>query len=342
MPVRATKKYREPIVRVISLNLQKDGGKDMEGGAFPQRWLDAHEGILAPLRPDIILRQEATYSHLADERRLRAAGDILGMKGILTPNGTGRNPTAMFLRLETFPSTETLYDSVAQRGWWRTPPTVVKTQLAEVPDVDWVLVSWHTAFNSPRGREREAEELTAFADKLKGGTAFLGGGDCNEYPLPQGEKVPPIDWTSREITDPRHVRHRTNAGPNGSRVSCTYLDDTLLGCNLHDAARYVAGENPDALDPTAGHAAEAAGQGGPRRIDRIYLDPWIIQAVLDVNVLDTTGVSDHHGVDVILSRRKLVEALRRSFPPLDLWTPAGYGSRRSHHRGTRSEGTVPA
>jgi hypothetical protein len=342
MPVRATKKYSEPIVRVISLNLQKDGGKDPEDGAFPQRWLDAHEGILSPRRPDIVLRQEATYSPLDDERRLRAAGGILGMKGILTPNGSGRNPTAMFLRPETFPSTDTLYDSVEQRGWWRTPPTVVKTQLAEVPDVDWVVASWHAAFNSPRGRERETDELTGFVDKVKGGTAFLGGGDNNEYPVEQGEKVRHIDWESPTITDPVHVRHRTNARADGSRVSCTYLDDTLLGCGLHDAARYAAGENADALNPTAGHAAEAAGQGGPQRIDRIYLDPWIVQAVLDVNVLDTTGVSDHHGVEVILSRRKLVEALRRAFPPLDLWTPAGYGPHPSHYRGTLSEGTVPA
>jgi len=342
MPARATEENREPIVRVISLNLQKDGGQDTADGAIPQRWLDAHEGILAPRRPDIVLRQEATYSHLDNKRRLRAAGDILGMKGILTPNGSGRNPTAMFLRPETFPSTETLYDSDAQRAWWRTPPTVVKTQFADVPDVDWVLVSWHAAFNSPRGRERETEELTTFVDKVKGGTAFLGGGDCNEYPLEPGEKVPHIDWTSPEITDPVHVRHRTNAGPDGSRVSCTYLDDTLLGCGLHDAARYAARVNTDALNPTAGHAPGAAGQGGPRRIDRIYLDPWIIQAVLDVNVLDTTGVSDHHGVEVILSRRKLTEALRRSFPPLAVWTPAGYGSHHGHHRDIRSEGTVPA
>ena len=108
----APMKYREPIVRVISLNLQKDGGADTQDGMHPQRWLDAHEGILVPRRPDVLLRQEATYSHLDDERRLRAAGDLLGMKGILTPNGSGRNPTALFLRPETFPSYETLYGTV--------------------------------------------------------------------------------------------------------------------------------------------------------------------------------------------------------------------------------------
>ncbi len=65
----------------------------------------------------------------------------------------------------------------------------------------------------------------------------------------------PIDWTSPAITDRTHVRHRTNAGPGGSRVSCTYLDDTLLGCGLHDPARYASGRlgMTDALGPTIGN-----------------------------------------------------------------------------------------
>ncbi|MFI1700371.1 endonuclease/exonuclease/phosphatase family protein [Streptomyces bobili] len=304
--------FGEPVVRVITLNLERDGGEDGEDGEHPHRWRAAHEELLTPRRPDVILRQEATYSHLDDDRRLRAAEDILGMKGFLSPNGSGRNPTALFLRRDTFPHARRLQ----QLRYWRTPPTIVVTQLAEAPDVDVVIASWHAAFNSPRGREREAEELSALADKMKKGAAFIGGGDCNEYPLPHGEQVPHIDWSSPAVTDLVHIRHRTNAGPDGTRVSCTYLDDTLLGCGLHDPARHAAHEMgmAGALNPTAGHAAD--GQGGGRRIDRIYLDPWLIQAVLAVSVLDTTGLSDHHAVEVVLSRRKLAEALRREFAPL--------------------------
>jgi hypothetical protein len=260
----------------------------------------------------VILRQEATYSHLDDHRRLHAAEDLLGMRGFLSPNGSGRNPTALFLRPDAFPEVRRLQ----QLRYWRTPPTIVVTQLAEVPEVDVVITSWHAAFNSPRGREREAEELSALADKMKNGAAFVGGGDCNEPPLPHGEQVAPIDWSSPAVTDRVHIRHRTNAGPGGTRVSCTYLDDTLLGCGLHDPARHAGHElgMAGALNPTAGHAAE--GQGGVQRIDRIYLDPWLVQAVLAVRVLDTTGLSDHHAVEVVLSRRKLAEALRRTFAPL--------------------------
>ncbi|WP_051950421.1 endonuclease/exonuclease/phosphatase family protein [Actinacidiphila yeochonensis] len=308
----ALKEYGEPVVRVITLNLEKDGGKDQENGDHPPRWRAAHEELLAPRRPDVILRQEATYSDLDGQRRLHAAEDILGMKGFLSPNGSGRNPTALFLRPETFPRAERL----EQLRYWRTPPTIVVTQLAEVPEVDLVVSSWHAAFNSPRGREREAEELTALADKMKKGSAFLGGGDCNEYPLLHGEQVAHVDWTSPAVTDRTHVRHRTNAGPGGSRVSCTYLDDTLLGCGLHDPARYASGQlgMTGALGPTAGHAAE--GQGGGQRIDRVYLDPWLVQAVLAVQVLDTTGLSDHHAVEVVISRRRMAEALRREISPL--------------------------
>ncbi|MFM9629834.1 MULTISPECIES: hypothetical protein [Streptomyces] len=45
------------------------------------------------------------------------------------------------------------------------------------------------------------------------------------------------------------------------------------------------------------------------------MDGRIARAVLAVNVLDTTGVSDHHGVEVVLSRRGLAEALRREHQP---------------------------
>lgn len=155
----------------------------------------------------------------------------------------------------------------------------------------------------------------------KGACTVLRGAGCSNAsrlpdPVPIGETVPPIDWASKEITDRPHMRHRTNRGPDGSRVSCTYLDETLLDCGLHDPARYARHElgQEHALDPTAGHAAE--GQGGGQRIDRIYLDPWLIQAVLEVRVLDTTGISDHHGVVVDLSHAKAVEALHRRLEPL--------------------------
>ncbi|MDQ1043352.1 hypothetical protein [Streptomyces sp. V4I2] len=93
---------------------------------------------------------------------------------------------------------------------------------------------------------------------------------------------------------------------------------------MHDAARFAALHcgQPHALDPTAGFAPGAAGQGGLCRIDRGYLDGFTVQAVKSVQVLDMTGISDHHMVLIVLSRRKLIQALRREFPSLDPWALA--------------------
>ncbi|MGP4114014.1 endonuclease/exonuclease/phosphatase family protein [Streptomyces sp. 4N509B] len=306
------KSYGEPVVRLMTINLEVDGGPDV-AGRVPERWRVAHEEILAPRRPDAIFRQEATYSDQNGNRRLHAAEQALGgMRGWLSPNGSGRNPTALFIR----PSAFTAVQQYQHLRVWRTPPTNITAWLEGAPGRDIVMVSWHMAFNSPHGREREAEELSALADKMKQGKHFIGGGDCNEYPVPVGETVPPIDWTSPEITDRVHIVHRTTKGTDGSRVSCTALDETLHGCGLHDPARYAyhtLGQTR-ALDATAGHAAQ--GQGGGRRIDRLYLDPWLITAVLEVTVVDTTGVSDHHALEVVLSRAKAIEALHRRVEPL--------------------------
>ncbi|MFJ9893570.1 endonuclease/exonuclease/phosphatase family protein [Streptomyces sp. NPDC091280] len=306
-----TSVHGEDVVTIVSLNLERDGGENTPDGRFPKRWLDAHHEILKPLHADVILRQEATCSDLEDERRLKAAGELLGMPGFLSPNNIGRNPTALFVRPQTFPVFERVkYNTM----FWRTPPTIVSARLADVPEAELLLMSWHNAFNSPRGREREADEVTAFVDRMERRGGFIGGGDCNEEPLPDGESVTPIPWAT--VTDHRHLVHRTNLAPDGSRVSCRYVDRTLLTCGLHDAARHAAHTlgQPDAIGPTAGHAKPD--QGGPRRIDRIYVDGRIARAILSVDVVDTTGVSDHHGLRLVLSRRGLGEALRREHQPL--------------------------
>jgi hypothetical protein len=308
-----TTTHGEDVLTIVCLNLERDGGPDESDGGLPQRWLDAHHKILKPLEPDVILRQEATYSHLDDNRRLKAAEEVLGMKGFLSGNGAGRNPTALFVRPETFPVCERMtYNAM----FWRTPPTIVSARFADVPEAELLLMSWHAAFNSPRGREREADEITALVDRMERLGGFIGGGDCNEYPIQDGEIVPAIDWST--VADRAHIHHRTNLAPDGSRVSCTYLHRALLTSGLQDAARYAAHTlgQPDAIAPTAGHAKPD--QGGPRRIDMVFTDRRIARAVLAVHAVDTTGVSDHDGVVFVLSRRGLAEALRREHPPVPL------------------------
>lgn len=309
--------YGESVIRLIGCNLQHDGGPDEEGRPG-ERWRIMHEKILAPRRPHGVFRQEATYSDQDGNRRLHLAERALGtgMRGFLGPPGTGRDSTALFVHALTF---QVVAEHRHTRAGWRTPPTHVGVELRSVPGRPLVMVSWHGAFNSPNSRRREADELAALADQVKQGAGFVGFGDCNEYPRPEGETVPLPDWPT--IEDRPHVMHRTTPAPDGSRVSCTYVDETLLGCGLHDPARYAArylGQK-NALDATAGHAA--TGQGGGSRIDRCYLDSRLVTAVREVNVIDTTGVSDHHALEVVLSRRGMEEALRREtdpLPPLEL------------------------
>ncbi|WP_405824354.1 endonuclease/exonuclease/phosphatase family protein [Streptomyces sp. NBC_00838] len=322
------------IIRLISCNLERDGDKDEPGGKLPAVWLEATE-LLGSERAHGIFRQEMTHSP-AGSRRLAAAEEILGMRGFVSPNNVGNHPTGMFLREDTFQHAE----RIPRNYPWRTPPTIVRTRFAGTPEVQLTLGSVHHAFNDPNLRKIEVGDTTAYVDKTKNDDQHLIlGGDHNEPPLPEGERTPPIDWASPEITDTVHRVNRTVEIPHTlrtrtlhrlrgalpgprrplapRRVSCTYVDQALLECGMHDAARYHAAQSGDrqCLGPTAGHAPAAKGQGGPQRIDRIYLDPWLTTAIINVRVINMSGLSDHHAVVVDLSARGMALALRRQVAP---------------------------
>ncbi|MFD7714149.1 endonuclease/exonuclease/phosphatase family protein [Streptomyces sp. NPDC059786] len=296
---------------VITANIEHDGGADVNGQP-PQRWHEAH-ALLAEHRPDVLLRQEMTYSH--DEgRRLHQAERVLGMRGFLgvRPQGAGRNPTGLFIR----PDVLEIHREIEQSRMWRTPPTCVAVSLREVPEVPIAVMSWHLAFNNPPVRATETYEILGIADKNNSGWAFIGAGDCNEAPDPAGERVPPIDWADEKITDRMHMMHRTDSGPNGTRVNRTFSDTTLLTAGLHDPARYAAHTlgQPDALLATAGR--HKPHQGGPRRIDRHYVDARLVTAVKMVEVINMDGKSDHDAVKVVYWRTVFADALRRTIAPL--------------------------
>ncbi|MFD6329280.1 endonuclease/exonuclease/phosphatase family protein [Streptomyces niveus] len=316
------------VIRLISCNMERDGDREEPDEKFPAAWLEATT-MIASLKGHAVLRQEMTHSP-AGSRRLRAAEKILGMRGFVSPNNIGNNPTGMFLREDTFQDAEQ-----HQRMFpWRTPPTIVHTRFTVAPEVRLTLGSVHHAYNDPGMRAREVGDITAYVDKLKRREHLILGGDHNESPLPQGEPTPSIDWASPEITDDVHRLHRTVEIPHSlrtralhrmrhllpgphprlapRRVSCSYLDQTLLEAGMHDAARYHATNRGNRLcqGPTAGHASNAKGQGGPQRIDRIYLDPWLTTAVINVQVIDISGLSDHHAVVVDLSARGMAKSPR--------------------------------
>ncbi|WP_301125989.1 endonuclease/exonuclease/phosphatase family protein [Streptomyces cacaoi] len=297
-------------IKLLSLNLELGGGPD-EDGRLPDRFHRAM-AFMDSRQADLILCQELTFFRDDGCARLHAAEDILGMRGVLGPPARGQHPTGIFVR-EPFRVT---HEFDRGRGW-RTEPTNLKLALRDAPERSIVCASWHNKPASPRVREAEADDLVGLVSAA-GADAWLGAGDTNEYPLPDGETVAPIDWASPEITDRAHVAARTTARPDGTRESCTYVDRALLTAGLHDPARYAAHTlgQPEALNPTAGHAPATAGQGGPSRIDRWYMDPYLVQAVTSVQVLDTGEVSDHHAVEVHLDYDTAVAALRRQIAPL--------------------------
>ncbi|GGZ73507.1 endonuclease/exonuclease/phosphatase family protein [Streptomyces echinoruber] len=324
-------------IRLGLVNLEHDGGPEETPGVLPDRWRTTYEQVLKPRRLDWLGMTELTYSQsrpdatepekAAADRRWRAAQEMLGMRGFRAEMGQGRNPTGVLIRESTFRVR-------AQRHHprvFRTPPAHVVLTLPDAPDVPILSAAFHSSFCSPVGRQAEAYELTALVDKVKAQHGADPGrswaacwllGDTNEYPLPAGEQVPQIDWDSPAVTDVVHRRHRALKRPDGSWQSCTFLDELLHDCGMHDAARYAAHHlgQSGALAATAG--ANRPDQGGASRIDRAYLDAWSVQAVETVTVLDMTGLSDHHALIVELSRRKLAEGLRRHYPPLPPGIPA--------------------
>jgi hypothetical protein len=325
----------EDTLRLGLINLEHDGGPEPEPGVFPARWRRTFEEVLAPLQFDWLGLTELTYSQTrpdapakdkaAAQRRWQAAQQILGMRGFRAAMGQGRNPTGMLVREPAFtlaPTPQRHLNKV-----FRTPPTVVTLGLREVPGARIHTAAFHASFCNPTVREAEAYELTSLVDKVKAHRtdtlpqACWLFGDTNELPLPAGETVPAIDWTSPAVTDLVHRRHRALKLPDGTWRTCTFLDEVMLDCGMHDPARYAAHRlgKTDALAPTSGLADSAAGQGGPRRIDRGVMDGWTIQAVTDVRVIDMSGLSDHHLLLVDCSRHTLAQALQRDIPPLTPW-----------------------
>ncbi|MFF3556234.1 endonuclease/exonuclease/phosphatase family protein [Streptomyces tsukubensis] len=311
-------------IRVMTFNLEHDGGPNNSDGTPPRQWTEAHKEI-ARHQPDILARQEMTASQsrpgdprhevAAADRRFAAAQRALGMKGFRAPKGLGRNPTGAFVREQTFTAAQ-----VPHRLVWRTPPTTLTLALPELPHIPITLWSVHLAFHSRTQRQLEADNVSTALDKAKlhrdhpaGGVLVLG--DMNSYAVPLGEEVPPVNWTN--VTDLAHRHHRAIQQDDGTWASCVHMDTTMHNIGMHDAARWAAIRlhTPSALGPTAGKPD----QGGPSRLDRVYADPWTIQSITGVKVIDMTGVSDHNAVLVTISRAKLVEALQRQTAPLAPW-----------------------
>ncbi|WP_165956090.1 hypothetical protein [Streptomyces hainanensis] len=307
----------ERVIRVGTCNFELNGAGDRS------RWERMHQRLRG-LKLHLSMRQELIGCGTAgrESELWLDSQNALGMRGELGP---GLGATALYWDPQTFTPRRNWANDVGTTTTWALPPTVLSLELAGTC-VPIICASFHHAYHDPAGREAEAHWLTRLADKtttLHGGAKitlpFIGSGDTNSYPepglvgdvpLPRLDVPPTHDLA---IRDAPHRAHRSRLiTPGAPRVLDVWPDNILRTAGLQDAARHLAtlpgreGDRARFLAPTM----DASTTHGPQtRIDRIYLSTALLPAVIDVEVINMRGLSDHHTVVASLDRAVLVSLL---------------------------------
>ncbi|MFI9588184.1 hypothetical protein ACIHCQ_41850 [Streptomyces sp. NPDC052236] len=194
-------------------------------------------------------------------------------------------------------------------------PAVRNLRLAGTPETAAPLVvgSYHLNYASTTTRLAEAEWLTTWNDKWerRGNRRIrlpaLLGGDNNSYPEP-GADVDPALPVLEHIQDLPHRAHRSYQGPDSTRLMDTRPDNVLRTAGLEDVARYLAVRK--GIGSAVTSTVDAYKTHGPQaRIDRIYASEQLLPAVVDVEVVDMKGLSDHDTVLLRLDRDVLADIL---------------------------------
>ncbi|WP_172387337.1 endonuclease/exonuclease/phosphatase family protein [Streptomyces sp. MNP-20] len=288
-------------ITVAQWNLEHDGGAD---GA---RWEQAHE-ILRAYQPDIVMRQEMTYSHQRGQQRLHATEHILGLRGFLAPpTPESPNSTALFVNPKLF-QVDAVYPH--HTLWWH-PMSNVVAYFQDCPR-PLSLGSFHLCSHDADTRLTEARRMTTLA---RPGMVSLIAGDCNSYPSNPEPGIPLPDWDT--VTDRAHMVHRTYLSSTGERHSDIRPDIVLTDARFEDAARYAADHlgQPHALAPTAGQCKPH--QGGPQRIDRAYACGGLAAALESVEIIDTKETREvgDHSLGIFRLNRGRLRRLLREAPP---------------------------
>ncbi|MEV5998867.1 hypothetical protein AB0M25_06165 [Streptomyces griseomycini] len=304
-------------IRIVSCNFELNGNGDY------QKWRAMHQR-LAALRPTILCRQE-TFGYAPTGRGATLFAEsqrILKLAGALGPN---RHATALYYDPEVFEQI-TVWDT--EWPGWLLHPTAVTLRVRGTEDVDVVAGCAHLSYNSPTKRKAEAEDVTRFADRVETYKTEQGpvtrklpvlavGMDCNSYVDPDrlvhGENPIPELY---EIKDLPHRAHRSYEITPGQRIMDSEPDRILLTAGLEDVARHAAllpgGPGLAAVAPTV----DGCDTHGPaHRVDRVYATDWLLPAVVEVEVVDMTGLSDHHTLGVTYDLDTLIALSRARFGP---------------------------
>ncbi|QYX82790.1 hypothetical protein K1J60_06375 [Streptomyces akebiae] len=306
-------------MRIVSCNFELNGNGDY------QKWLSMHQRLTA-LRPTILCRQE-TFGYAPTGRGsvlFSESQRILKLTGELGPK---KHATALYYDPEVFEQI-TVWDT--EWPGWLLHPTAMTLRVRGTQDVDVVAGCAHLSYNSPTKRKGEAEDVTRFADRVETYETEHGpvkrklpvlaiGMDCNSYVdpdrlVPGEHPIPTLD----EIKDPQHRAHRSYEIAPGQRVMDSEPDRILLTAHLEDVARHAAllpgGPGLSAVAPTV----DASDTHGPaHRVDRVCTTDWLLPAVVNVEVIDMTGLSDHHTVVVTYDLATVIDLYRARFALTD-------------------------
>ncbi|GAV38293.1 hypothetical protein [Streptomyces acidiscabies] len=304
-------------IRAGVCNYELNGGGDHAG------WLAMHQR-LAALDLTILSRLEVNgYDLLGKGRDLfNESQNLLGLAGELGPEAG----TALYYDREVFEPLS-VWDTAGWPGWLMLP-TVLTLRVRGTEDIDFVAAAAHLSYNDPLARASQANDLTRLADRTVARwttpdgkhaqrklPVLCIGADLNSYPDPAGhiEGEPPVPRLE-QIKDPEHQVHRSYEIAPGHRVMDSLPHRTLTTASLADAARYAAllpdGPGSAAVAPTV----DASDTHGPaHRVDFLLTTDWLLPAVLDVEVIDMKGFSDHHTVVATYDLDALIDVYAARF-----------------------------
>ncbi|MFF8283497.1 hypothetical protein ACF1DY_31860 [Streptomyces albus] len=280
--------------------------------------------LLKSLRADVLGRMELLgcedpTTDLWDESRKG-----LGMEGVLAPH---LGATAVYWNPETLmvsPTPDARWKGIKDwPDWWLHPAAVTLRLRKTSEPVDFVAASTHLRFDCSTQRLAEAECSTRFGDRRIGGRprplpAFITS-DTNSYCSGDPVEDEPLTPRPEEITDLRHLVHRSYLLPSGERAMDDRPDRTWKQAGWVDAARHFArgatGETRRrAVAPTSPTPEYARPEEGPpRRIIRTYVPEELGPAIVHAEVIDVGGLSDHRIVVADLDLDAVVEIYRRKF-----------------------------
>ncbi|MET8623779.1 endonuclease/exonuclease/phosphatase family protein [Kitasatospora sp. NPDC004669] len=300
-----------------------NGEHDFGGHETPE-WRRVHEWIRKELDPDVILRQEMTYSTREGRRGFHAARHALGMTGVMAAGTTleSPNPTGIFVKESGL---RLVSDYPQVTNWWHPATQVRVAHVGEHYTTELSLASVHLDCNSPTQRLREAEMAirwggTKEVEDEKGQRRqvtqpCIMGGDFNSYSSFPDELGPLPDMAA--VRDRHHVVHRTlpdrltpDTRPWDTLNTAGFTDLALHAHHTLGQRKALRGTSHRRTDQGA-----VKGQQHPR-IDFIFANGSIPEAVERFEVVEVPGgASDHHGLYVVFSPHSFWQAVEETARP---------------------------